>query len=93
MSAELLTAIQPYINLVHQNWAPFMLGAILTHPVLLADLTFKVMMWCPPIKAYMIAHPDKVNEWIDAFQAELEKNIKESSAPDAKKTSETPKEG
>lgn len=77
----LSSMLQPYLSGVQHNALPFLAGAMLTHPLLCADLLFKAWMAFPLTRAYTLAHPDAVINWIDSFREEIDKKVKEAAAP------------
>lgn len=69
---------------VMSHAGPFLAGAILTRPVLCADLVFSAIMKSP-LKPLVLMNAPTINKWIDAFQAEFQKNIDEDKAKEAPK--------
>lgn len=73
--------LQTALAYAHSHAGPFIAGAVLTRPVLCADLAFKLAMKTP-LKYAILANSRTINTWIDSFQAEFDKNVEAEKKAD-----------
>lgn len=73
--------LQQVADAVQQNYVPFLVGALVSRPVILADLLFQVVIRSP-LKYVLLTKRTRqtINSWIDAFQAEINKKAEAEEA-------------
>ena len=76
-------------NYAHEHWLPFMVGAIVTRPILCADIAFKAAMKTP-FRHVILWNAPTINKWIDEFQAQFSKDVEEEKIRDSSGAGHTP---
>ena len=76
--------LQLALAYAQEHAASFLAGAIITRPVLCADLLFKGAMKVPGARALILLNWSTISAWIDALQAQFAKDV------DAEKQKEAP---
>lgn len=73
------------LSFLQSHAAPFVLGVVVSHPGLCADLVFQGCMKVPFLKKLLMTQLPLLNKWVDSFQDELNKDAVEQAVKEAPK--------